>query len=684
MQETTAGGVLVKAVNGHITRGGEFEKRAAFTPEYELPEGTVGLATAGSELYVFGTASSAPAGLPAGLSYQQLEHPDGTPSLTEVLSYTVYAGKLYVVAKYDNGDVLHFYDGALVDDWYDGRARAVFQLTGGNAGVPTAATGSFTITGGTTGSGSGINGVSALTVNGVAIISGFVDHTGNNSTTATAVAAAINSYTSSPDYTASAVGPIVNIAAVTTGTGPNGYVVTPTAAGTASVGSVNNMAGGTVGDPSQVTDIKVDGVSIIDTAVSWAGTLEDTAAAIAAEINSYTSSPEYEAFSSGTSVTVAADVSGVAANGKAVTMTLADGLTVSPSSGLTMANGADGSTFTPGGFVRTVGKKVYATSGTVLHFSGVAAPTQWTTDSVGAGFIDMSSEASGIEELSALSQYQDKLAVYSPRAIIIEYVDPDPSLNRQSQVLNNTGTLSPNSVTQFGDNDQFYLDESGIRSLRARQSTDSAATTDIGVPIDSIVVEKLSGLTSDERKKVFGVIEPRDGRFWMIVKDVIYVFSFFNGAKVSAWSTYTPSIVVDGDEELFTVDDVAVYERRVHIRSGNIIYVYGSSNTTLTYDATVAEAWLPYLDAETPTKRKSWTGVDAALEGNWATYVGLDPTNVDAEDKIGVLSKTTYNLDRVPAIGESTHISPRFRTTGSGYARLSSVVMHYEGSADED
>ena len=30
LPETTAGGVLIRARNGHISRGGEFEKRAAF------------------------------------------------------------------------------------------------------------------------------------------------------------------------------------------------------------------------------------------------------------------------------------------------------------------------------------------------------------------------------------------------------------------------------------------------------------------------------------------------------------------------------------------------------------------------------------------------------------------------------------------------------------------------------
>src|SRR5206468_3229300 len=44
LPETSPGGTLVKAIDGHINRGGEFEQRAAFVPVFPLPKGTVGLA----------------------------------------------------------------------------------------------------------------------------------------------------------------------------------------------------------------------------------------------------------------------------------------------------------------------------------------------------------------------------------------------------------------------------------------------------------------------------------------------------------------------------------------------------------------------------------------------------------------------------------------------------------------
>ena len=91
--------------------------------------------------------------------------------------------------------------------------------------VAAAATATVTLTGGAAGS------VDMITVDGVNIMSGSVAFTTNLSTTATAVASNINSHTSSPEYTAAAVGAVITIsAAVGAGSDPNGYqlVVTTT------------------------------------------------------------------------------------------------------------------------------------------------------------------------------------------------------------------------------------------------------------------------------------------------------------------------------------------------------------------------------------------------------------------------------------------------------------------------
>lgn len=674
MPETTPGGVLIQATDGHITRGGEFEKRAALVSQYALPANTIGLGYTRLGLVVFGSAV-APA-LPAGVSYQRLQHPDGVSTLIDVPSFDLYKGKIYAVGVFSDGSRQHFYDGVRVADWFDGRARVTFRVTAGGVQDPIAATGSITITGGTLGGG---NQITNVKVDGVTITSGATAHTGSNATTADAVAADINATTSTPDYTAVSVGAEIVITAVTTGAAVNGFVVSATVGGDATVGSAVPMAGGDDGGASTLTNITVDGQTVIFDTVEWADSNADTAQAVADLINASATDPEYTAIANGDQVVMLAADPGTAANGKVVAITVDNGFGITPATGLTMAGGAEeADTFEPGTFVRTIGSKMYSTSGPNMHFSGIQEPTGWTTDNVGAGFIDMSSQASGSEELKALAKYQSSVAVFAETNIQIWYVDPDPSLNTQSQVLNNTGTASPQSVTQFGDNDLFYLNESGLRSLRARDASNSAATTDIGVPIDTLVIEQLASLTTDERGKVFGLIEPRDGRFWLCMKDKIFVFSFFSGAKVSAWSVYNPG---------FDVQNAVVFGRRVYLRSGNTIYVYGGLGNALEYDDTEAVAQIPYLDGDKPWLPKTFAGFDMAAKGTWKVYVAMAPNNLEAQDAIGVFSNviadSTFGGGKIPGDGESTHFSVIFKSRNDGYAKLGSCVVHYTSSEDK-
>ena len=230
-------------------------------------------------------------------------------------------------------------------------------------------------------------------------------------------------------------------------------------------------------------------------------------------------------------------------------------------------------------------------------------------------------------------------------------------------------------MTPFGDSDLFYLDESGIRSLRARDASNAAATADIGVPIDTIITEKLRTLTEADRQNITGLIEPRNGRFWLVALDTIYVFSFFPGAKVSAWSTYSPG---------FSISDACVFRRRVYVRSGDTIYCYGGLGTEVVYDDTVAEAWLPYFDANKPTQKKIVTGLDIAARGDWDAYLAPDPLDETLEERVGLLTDTTFNDGTVPARGTATHMSLRFRSSGDGPAVLGSGVLHYELHDAED
>jgi hypothetical protein len=676
MAETTPGGTFIEALDGHITRGGEFEKRAAFVSLGSVSSVTKGLGWTPDGPVVFGLAGSG--STPSGIQYHQL---NASGTLQEILDYDLVAGKLYVAARI-SGAVRHFYDGDEVD-WYDGCARAKFRVTGGYVLPALKTVGGFDIIAGSAGGGT-ITGVWVGTYGN--IMNGIVTHNGDNASTAAAVAAGINSKISNPDFTAVANGPSVTITSVLAG-----YYNTNENPGVGTTGDVQAangriMTGGREPYPSSI-GISIGGQPLFvnPPVVNWRDSDAATATALAAAINAYVPAfgrPDYRAEANEDEVTVIAAAPGSAANGRSIQFRVYEGFEVSPEETITLEGGFDDAPG-PGSAVKTIGSKVYSLSGPVTYFSGIKQPTKWNADYVGAGFIDMSSEAEGSELLQAIAKYQNLVAIFADTSIQVWYMDPDPALNRQAQVLENTGTTCPHSVTQFGDNDIFYLDESGLRSLRARDASNAAATTDIGVPVDQMISAALRDLSESDRRKVFGIIEPREGRFWLAIKDQIFVYSFFPGSKVSAWTIYKPTVVANGNSVPFSIDAMVSYKRSVYIRAGNTIYVYGGLGAEQEYDATQAYGRLPYLDGDRPAAIKRLNGYDAAAEGQWAIDIGMDPTKRDALDRLGIINQTSYNQQRYPAQGEGTHFSLAIRSQGPGYARIGSVLLHYEGSEEK-
>lgn len=327
-------------------------------------------------------------------------------------------------------------------------------------------------------------------------------------------------------------------------------------------------------------------------------------------------------------------------------------------------------------------QKMFVGSGENVFFSAVGDSTDFGAGAgVGEGFIVMSTNAQGAEEITGLARYDEYTAVFSRRVIQTWVFDPDPALSRQAQVLEGTGSIAPRAVTQFGDGDVFYLDLSGIRSLRARDSSNSAATTDIGSPIDPIVLELLDEIGESAASRAIGVIEPRDGRFWLAVGDRIFVFSYFTAAKISAWTEYRPG---------FNVDDMLVWSDRVWLRSGDTIYVYGNvPGQPFQYSANVeADVWLPYLDADEPFREKEINGVDAAVRGTWSISIATDPMNEVAEDRVATVTGTTFGIDDIPASILGNHMSLRFRSvaplSSTSPAKIASAVVHFGRDDEED
>ncbi len=729
MDVTASPGTLVSLTNAHITRGGEIEKRPAFVELCTLPANTFGLAASASTLYTFGSVSAGsitlPVGAPAGMTYQQLAPPaPSSANMSRVTDTEIFQGQPYVSAEYDDASLYHFQNGTLITQLFDGRASAQFTFTGGTQGevrsitvngvealgavIPMAYT-EATFSGG---SGSGATALVTLTSGAVSSIAVTAGGTGYTSTPTVAISGGGGSGATAT-ATISA-----EVASITITTGGSGYSSLPTVSfsgggGSGAVG-IANISGGVVTSVSitnggsgyssapTVSFSGGGGSGAAGTAVLGSGTVasiavtaggsgyaNDTttmfAAKLAAQIDSYASAPEYQGASAGTKLHILANTSGTASNGFPVTIEIGPSsgvydITLSgtpvtsgspPTSTYTATMGGGGTaaaTYTPGEFLWTSKNKMYQLSSSIMFFSAIEDATEWIDSAAGAGFVNMSNQAVGTENLRGMANYYQNVAVFSERAIQIWFLDPDPASNSQIQVLSNTGAIAAGSIVPFGDNDVFYLDESGIRSLRARDSSNAAFVGDVGNPIDDIIrTEIISNRTNATAAK--GIIEPREGRFMLAIGTSIYVFSYFPGSKVSAWSKYEPG---------FTIDSWCVQGEKLYVRdTDRKLYLYGGSSGD-TYDSSSVSVVLPFLDGGKPATQKMFNGIDMACDGEWQVRVATDPRNIATDELVATVPDTTFGMGAAMFQGIATHLAVKLSHADPGYARVANMVIHYD------
>ena len=681
-------GALWTGVNGHITRGGDFERRKKFVLKHTLPVGTHGLAVVNNQLYTFGSIDT-PSGLPAAIKYQKLAH-TGSSSMKEILDWTSFDGKLYVVAEFENGDIYHYYNGSRVTAWDTVAAAVATSLSfpaarlaekidrlsqfvatsagavvtissaipgrpinvsvntvnaGGGTGdqaitlteiqpnvedvAEVRATGTILITGGSPGSY-----IDSVTVNGIDQVIPTIPifWPGSSADMAELLATRINSWPGLTDYTAQAVGAsVVLTAAAGTGATPNGFVIAVSSTGITT--SIANMAGGVTATEAtaQVYTATLSGT--LDMGDEWYITVS------ALPLDEGGTGPEL----------------------------------LSPTLIATTTRGSG-----TGKTCLTFQKKIYTVVSSLMYFSKLSDPTDWS--GTGSGFINMADQNEGSEPLTTVQEYQGKLAIFSANHIRVWTIDVDPTLNALAQTVPNTGTIAPQSVCPYGNIDVFYLATSGVRSLRARDSSNAPSVNDIGVAIDEFVQDFYDEVGDNQLRLARGIIEPRNGSYWLAIDDRIFVLSFFQGTKINAWTYY------DIDEvEGYPIEELVTLEHRVYMRANRRIYLYGGEyHETYPDDGdSIAELSTPFFNAKSPATPKDLTGFDIGCEGVWDVAVLPDPANDAYETRIGKFYKPTYSKPRAGLQGTTAMFALKATCSKAGYARISNMAVHYESEKAE-
>jgi hypothetical protein len=665
-------GSLWTLKDGHLTRGADIERRKRFVSRYTLPAGSRGLASIRSQLYTFGSADLA-GDTPLGVTYQRLQAPSA-PVLTKILDVKSFQGLLYVIAEYDDGSIYHFYNGTRVSDWdaaVSSTAITVAQRLAAKLAVESAVIAdafgavltitarvpgtAFTISGGVVDGGAdntqalnivnqqanvagvaevlatatvevtagvndpGTDTINSLLINGEEILDNILDWSGSNEATAIRLSTSINNGTALHGYSAGVVGAVVTVtAAPGTGTAPNGYVVAVSTTGTVTATADAEMAGGVaaVAAVAQVEAVTISGVIEI----------EDTF-----------------------SVTI---------NGTAY-----------PVTGLSSVMGTS---------LYVDKQRVWSPAGGLWRYCMLGTATVWDPDNIiannDAGFIDITEETEGTDNLVVATRYQNFAAVISQGFISLWSLDTNPANFAIADTLDNTGTDAHAAVVRFGNNDTFYLDSTGIRSLRARDASNAPFVSDVGNAVDTFVSEVLDALTPQQRLDAVGAIEPRDGRFWLAAGGTIFVLSYFPSDEISAWSYYQPDEFNDE-----SVEAIVRVRKQIFVRAGDTAFLYGGvgNDEYPAADESVCVAELPFLSAKDPATFKEFKGFDIACTNEWEVEVLYDPNDEARTINIGRVTKTTFNELDVKLSGQTTMVALKLTCREAGAASISSLQIHF-------
>lgn len=659
-------GTLWLGKNVVISRGGDVQRSKKFVSTYTGLANTFGMGQLRGQIFVFGSVASSQLTLPVGLQYQRLQAADASAAMVEVLDVDTFDGAFYVVARFANGEIHHFYDGTRLSHWdtvaaasldFETVASYLADLIDADAAVSATAVGSvititarvagtaFTLSKSTTDNGgtsdqditlatsqanvagtsetrassacsiiAGSSGtIQDITVNGTSLMRAAVTWQTSHTVTAAAVAVQINNKTATHGYTAVASGANITItAAPGTGSTPNEYTVVASVTGNV-VLSTPSMSGGVS---------KVTAVAQVMTA-TFSGTVQ------AADLFTITvNSTSY-------SVTARAAATGTSA------------------------------------FVHK--KRVWSPANSLWRYSKLNDASDWTDAgaSSGAGFLNLANESEGRERLVAGSTYGSQAAVFSRNSVHIYDISTDATLNAIQNTLGNTGALAARSILPLGNLDVFYLDEPGIRSLKSHDQTGEAYASDIGNPIDSFIRDYLDTLSEAQIRRAVAVIGP-EGRFWLAVGSRVFVLSYFPGSKIAAWTYLDPG---------FEISDLVRVRNKVYARSGNTIYLYGgAAGTTYPNDNEMtAEVSLPFVTAQAPAMVKQLTGFDASVTGEWEVTVLVNPNDENQFIDAGKITRTTYNeRGHIGLPSQTTHVAPRFVCSTAGAATISTITLHYD------
>lgn len=312
--------------------------------------------------------------------------------------------------------------------------------------------------------------------------------------------------------------------------------------------------------------------------------------------------------------------------------------------------------------VMTSSDKIFSASSTVLRFCATANARDWTT-AADAGFKPVGTQQTGLSTVTALAPFQKNIAVFFADGAQVWTSDPDPANINLDQRIYNIGTRYAKSPIVVAT-DTFFLSDQGIRSITISTQLLNTQDSDVGAPIDDLVVETLTAGIDP-----FSVFYPGLGQWWVIIGSVVWVYSFSRSSKVATWSKYIYPV---------TIEAAAQLDGELYVRSANSVYRVDKMATNDDGVLPLVEIELPYQDGKAPGILKMIQGCDALLDGSWSMSLRYDPNDVSK-----ITSEWSMEQNTTPGAMQAVEMcavamAPRLTHQSDEVATLKKLIFYYQ------
>lgn len=306
-------------------------------------------------------------------------------------------------------------------------------------------------------------------------------------------------------------------------------------------------------------------------------------------------------------------------------------------------------------------QKIYAARNGDVAFCATALPRNWT-GVLDAGTVPASTNAAGSDRVTAVGNFNSKLAVFFSDSVQVWFVDPDPTNNALQSSSNSVGTLF-SKTAQTLSQDLVYLGKTGFRSLSVTALTNNLQENDVGSAIDKLRAEIAD--TDDPRS----IYYPSLGQLITFNGTRAYAYAFSRSNKLSAWSTY---------DFPFAIDDATVLNGELYVRSGDDVYKLDPTIFNDDGVAPLVEVEMFFQDGKAPGIEKIFIGFDLVVVGSPSIAFRYDPNDETLVTPFIPIRGDTRPGDLYPMELCATSIAPIWQHQANEDFQIDQMLAYYE------